>query len=210
MDALKLIPQAFFEFFARLVPGFLAFALWIGLFGGDVHWPHVLGIVMAGGVTTDNTVSAVLVIGLSGCYVAGQLVAPFGKLMQWLTEKFVTKGKSGWTRMKELLKRGEPSAPATKPGPKDPSPPTGDYDWLRAKFPDQGALVGKIRAEYTMFYSLSAIVVTALLARGFGSSPVARLELVILALFAVAFATRGFNTKKTCNETAKKLRTALM
>jgi len=34
MDALKLIPQSFFEFFARLAPGSVAFAFWLGLFNG--------------------------------------------------------------------------------------------------------------------------------------------------------------------------------
>ena len=48
MEALKQIPQAFFEFFARLVPGFVAFGLWLGLFGGADHWQNVLGMVMVG------------------------------------------------------------------------------------------------------------------------------------------------------------------
>lgn len=209
MDALKQIPQAFFEFFARLIPGFVALTLWMGLFGGAGQWPDVLNAVVAGRLTDENIVSVALIMGLSVCYVAGQLIAPFGKLVQRLTEGLVSLVCEVGERLRKKAKLDHTSANTIEHALPASSVRGGDYDWLRAKFPEQGALVAKIRAEYTMFYAVSAIFAAALVAQILRSPPFAAGEIVILLVFAVAWAARGFHVTKTCREAARKLRDAL-
>ena len=54
MEALRLIPQAFFEFFARLVPGAVALVMWMALFGGAGCWQSILEAFAAGRLDESN------------------------------------------------------------------------------------------------------------------------------------------------------------
>ena len=86
MDALKLIPQSFFEFFARLVPGGVAFAIWMTLFDGAYRWPAVLETLAAGRLDKSNVAVFAFFVAISIAYGIGQLVAPFGKAAQRISE----------------------------------------------------------------------------------------------------------------------------
>jgi hypothetical protein len=216
MDALKQIPQVFFEFFARLVPGLVALTLWMALLGGAQLWPNVLNTVAAGRVTNENIVTVFLIVGISVCYVIGQLIAPFGKLMQRITEWFVAliRWVTKWfvvliRWVKHRLREAETKREDGDERPRAKPDRKGDYDWLRANRTDLGALVAKIRAEYTMFYALSAIFSIALAARLYWAPPIDAREILVFLVFIVACAGRGFSVKSTCNDTAKKLRDAL-
>lgn len=186
MEVFKEIPQSFFELFARLVPGLAAFALWLGLFGGAREWARILEAFTAGHLNADNVTVNALFLSLSLAYVAGQLVAPFGKGMQRIAEHV---GK-------------------TKKPPGSAEGKANDYDWLRANRPPLGALVAKIRAEHTMFHSLSAVFVLALAIR-LATGPAGPGAPLILLVLGVACAVRGYAVKKTLDKTARKLRAAI-
>jgi len=212
MEALKQIPQAFFEFFARLVPGFVAFGLWLGLFGGADHWQNVLGMVMVGRWPQTTLSRPLRSLVCRDAMSQDSWSHRSGKLAQRLTEWCARRVHDVRTLITTNPQLGASSSDVSKEPPplKRSSAEIDDYDWLRAKYPDQGALVAKIRAEYTMFYSVSAVVATALFAQVFGSSPIARGRIAILAVFTIVCAARGFSVTKTCQKTAKKLRNALM
>lgn len=133
MELVKLIPQAFFDLFARLVPGLLALVLWFGLFGSPDDWATALQAVTADRLDSDNVVATIAIVGLVGAYTIGQLTAPFGKLLQRFAERLA----------KEMDHE--------KGAKKEPKEELKDYDWLRANHPGSGALAAKIRAESTMF-----------------------------------------------------------
>jgi hypothetical protein len=190
MEALKLIPQAFFEFFARLVPGLIAFSLWLTVLGGAAGWRSFMEALL--GPSQPNSTSAnqtvwVVVAAIAACYVLGQLVAPFGKMLQMVVE-----GIAKRTRWK--------------------LPDKGDaYDYLRANKPDLGALAGKIRAEYTMFYASAAVfIVTGTLKAG-SLLNLSRPDVILggLALLGMACLWRGFEVSKTFIKTSKKLKDGL-
>src|SRR5690349_1365932 len=69
VDSLRHIPQVFFEFFARLLPGFAALILWLWLFGGAAGWRALLDTMVAGKLDANNAVSAAALVGVSGCYL---------------------------------------------------------------------------------------------------------------------------------------------
>jgi len=197
MDALKQIPQAFFEFFARLVPGFVVLTLWMTLFDGMGQWQAALKSLTADLLSEANIVSVILIVGLFACYAAGQLIAPFGKAMQRITEAVVNP-KKAVEKIAGLFPNANDSGEV----------PPGDYDWLRARAPELGSFVAKIRAEYTMFYAVAAIFFASILLRWQMTQPVNGREIIVLALLGVACAWRGYTVTSTCKETAKKLRAA--
>jgi len=225
MDALKLIPQSFFEFFARLVPGGVAFAIWMTLFNGAYRWPAILETLAAGRLDHGNVSTFAFVVALSIAYGLGQLVAPLGKVAQRVSEFLAVPaasiliGPRNWARAvmgKDPVKLPERKKAAVAPVASGADAQAasrkkekgGDYDYLRANASELGALVGKIRSEYTMFYSLTAILAFAAVAylavQPDGLWP----ALPLLLGAAIVCACRGYFVGKTMNETAKKLRTA--
>jgi hypothetical protein len=72
---------------------------------------------------------------------------PLGECIHSLGHRLVHRGKLF------PYQRATPPSPRSKSAEKK----TSDYDWLRANFPEQGVLVAKIRAEYTMFHSFAAV-----------------------------------------------------
>jgi|GEM_PF-4966627 len=269
MDALKQIPQSFFEFFARLVPGAVAFALWLGLFGGGPKWKQALLTVTAGLLRPEDVLPVSLGAATATCYVVGQLAAPFGKVMQRLCENMATvmtrhewlgrailtvqklpagltakdryalrkaaldlaesekKAKQRLERLDEeaalrrewlataleketqtaLAKHGEiPKEPDKSRSQEAPKPK--DYDWLRANAPELGALAAKIRAEHTMFHSISVIFLAAFVVELAQRGAMAPTRLAILFTLGVACAVRGYSVSETFRETSKKLRDA--
>ena len=125
MDALKLIPQLFFDLIARVVPGVVAFML-LALLWPGCDWTLVLETASGGWLDEGNVFAFAFFVPLGAGYVMGHLIAPIGRMMRELTK------------------------------PKPVAEPWRHYDWLRVHRPDAGALAAKIRAEYTMHFSLAA------------------------------------------------------
>ena len=79
------------------------------------------------------------------------------------------------------------------------------YDWLRAHQPAAGALCAKIRAEYTMYYALSA----AFLAVAVMASVSGAFTWALASLLAVPLtAWRGAKIEETFQETTRKFHSA--
>lgn len=207
MDALRLIPQSFFEFFARLVPGGVAFAIWMTLFDGAYRWPAVLQTLAADRLDTDNVWVFAFFVAISIAYGLGQLVAPLGKAAQRVSEFLAVPaariliGPRNWARGV----MGKVPIDLTKRKGGDEA----DYDYLRANAAELGALVAKIRSEHTMFYSLTAVFTIAAMAYLALRPGWLWPTLPLLLAAATACACRGYFVRKTMNETAKKLRNSL-
>ena len=133
MDALRLIPQLFFDLLARVVPG-VVLLLIVAALHTNGGWKDLLNIAAGGRLDPENAFAFAFFIPLGVGFVLGHLIAPIGKTL------------GGWVR---------------HPGFKAP---WREYDWLRMHRPDAGALVAKIRAEYTMHYSLAAAFAIGLVA----------------------------------------------
>jgi hypothetical protein len=125
VDALKLIPQLFFDLIARVVPGIVALFVF-GFLISDCSRSCVVGLNLD--FEAIKTIGSALVFfGLTGAaYVVGHLLAPIGKWLRTATQRKVI--QEPWRK----------------------------YDWLRVHRPDAGALAAKIRAEYSMYFSLAA------------------------------------------------------
>jgi hypothetical protein len=130
VDALKLIPQLFFDLIARIVPGTVVFMLWVWIWPG-ITWAGLLDTVAAKHLNDANVFAFAFFLPLGLGYILGHLVAPLGK---WLRK---------WSARKEIVE------------------PWRHYDWLRMHCPDAGSLAAKIRAEYTMHFSLAAAFLLA-------------------------------------------------
>lgn len=212
MDAIKLIPQSFFDFLARLVPGALALAILLDTVPGGERWRILLETFAAGKLHRDNITVVAVVIATVGAYVAGQLAAPFGKAMQRFAEAIAA----------------IPTPPvASAPSPQAVPPPrmisrighalwppskgmqsegTGDYDWLRVNAPEIGALAAKIRAEQTMFCSMSAVLLAAAIMEIMLHSWSKGAACLCLGL---ACEVRGYTVGRTQKQTSAKLKRAV-
>src|SRR5215813_6122454 len=122
MDALKLVPQLFFDLIARVVPGVVLLVLF-SLITPGMSWETTLNLAAGGKLDKGNAFAFSLFLPLALGYVLGHLIAPLGKLLGRATT-----ANEPWER----------------------------YDYLRVHLPDIGALTAKIRAEYTMHFSLAA------------------------------------------------------
>lgn len=173
MDALKLIPQLFYDVISRVIPGVVALVLIAAALGSD------LGALVAGpfrGAGALSSSALFLGIGVIGAsYIAGQMIAPVSDFH----ERYVV------TR---LVPRDFWFMPGAL-GPASPYPEAlqlfllrelglGDdnrdmaaarfrvalfvwYDWLRVWQVQAGARVEKIRAEYRMFGGVSVAAFAA-------------------------------------------------
>ncbi len=90
MELVKLIPQAFFDFFARLVPGALALAIFLANPYGQNQWRMLLESFAAGKLDKSNLATLAVSAAIMTAYVVGQLAAPFGKAMQRVAETIAT------------------------------------------------------------------------------------------------------------------------
>jgi hypothetical protein len=174
-DALKLIPQGFFDLIARMVPG--AVAIVVAQILRSESWESDLERVFGPSIAASATASVTLFLGAA--YISGQLISPLAKLMQRVGER----------RM-------------FKPKPKSPS---GAYDWLRTHQAEAGgAHSAKIRGEFTMHNGLAVVLIAAAALYPFGvpdwSWPVQAALVVGAALAAI----RGRTTRDTFHETVTK------
>jgi len=209
MDALKIVPQAFFDAIARVVPGFVALFL--------LAWfePHAwaaltdIQVRMLGGKAPDWS----FLFLLGAAYTVGHLMTPGTKLVQRITERYpkvkpkakeniklnpgdtqVADAKVAWWRSWTSLN--------TKKEAKGLKPNSEHYDWLRVNSLDAAGLAAKLRAEFTMYNSLAFTFVSfaAWLCLAH-RAPVLGLFLVLLGIF---MASRGRETQETMRDCVER------
>ena len=187
MEFGKLVPQIFFDILTRFVPGAVLLCSWIVFLGQD-DWRRLLNSLLGGNLHGDNAlpVSMLAVAFLS--FLLGYLLAPFTRGVQRLNEAppLVTR---------VTRRRWFANDPDAEPR----------YDWLRAHRPAAGALCAKIRAEYTMYYALSAaFLAVAVMASVSGAFAWALASLLTVPLTA----WRGAKIEETFQETTRKFHSA--
>jgi hypothetical protein len=216
MEALKIIPQVFFDIIARVVPGCTAIVAWLLLL--QKTWELSMSGLFGTSFAKDSTTLSFLIF-LGAGYVAGELISPLAKGMQRINKNIPfslkeykelksrrdKKREEEEQEKTELQKVKVPSgtehANASK---KTFSEEDLSYDRLRLQHPEVGALCAKIRAEFTMHNALA--VVFGFSAVGYPFSPLPFHWLVFIVLVALTWLTafRGKSTNKTFNETKAK------
>ncbi len=210
MEALKLVPQIFFDLIARVVPG--AVALLIVNLEVPGCWSSLLGSLSANQLDSDNATVFVFMTLLGLAYIIGQIVAPLGKLL----EKIGPQIKSLAYLFAEGVDPKRPVISAFREELGNPAAYDSScekviwywYDWLRLHASDAGALTAKIRAEYGMYYGLSAVFVLGAIGnliteRSLGSVPWPWVIFTLIVLAVLMF-IRGRDTdmtfrKSVCN-----------
>jgi len=203
MDALKLVPQLFFDAIGRVVPGAVAFVLWI-LGDPDASWRWKTFLQNAQGLDSKAAPSALLVAStlLLGSYVVGHLISPLTKAIQRLGERITE-----WERKRKIEKEKRSAKKENRvytPPPDGGGPSRSQmYEWLRTHAPEAGAHCAKLRAEFTMYNSLSAVFLLAIFGHWY-LTPVAQASaLTLLTIAALGMAERGRDGVKTFEDAVK-------
>ncbi len=198
MEVFKLIPQIFFDIIARVVPGVVAMLLLHLEFPG--FWRSLLEGISANQLDSNNAAvfSFLTLLGLS--YLGGQIVAPLGILLEntgqsketlaYLFAEDVDLKRPIISALREEL--GNPSAYCKS----HEKVIWYWYDWLRVHAADAGALTAKLRAEYSMYYSLSVVLALAAIGESISGGPIS-LAVLILTVLAVLMAKAGRVTNWT-------------
>ena len=187
MEFGKLIPQMLFDILTRFVPGVVLLCGWIVFLGQD-DWRRLLDALLGGNLHDDNALPVSMLAVLFLSFLLGYLLAPFTRGMQRLIEAPPLIAKV--TRRRWFT--NDPDAEAR-------------FDWLRAHEPAAGALCAKIRAEYTMYYALSA----ALLAIAVMALVSGALAWALASLLAVPVtAWGGAKIEETFQDTTRKFHSA--
>ena len=200
MDALKVVPQLFFDLIGRIVPGFLAMLLGLLVYyqtGHDIAWKELS--------ETSFWVLSIL------AFIIGHLVSPLTKFIQRKNEYF------SWLKSDDKDdkcpddKKEEKVDKCTKK--KKDKIISQKYNWLRLEKTDAGGLCAKLRAEFTMYNSFSAIfliftiieLIYGIVNFNLGNSDFTfwAMGAVFLCLFAL-MAARGYEGKDTFDKDVKK------
>lgn len=169
MEPLKIVPQAFYDLIARVVPGAFAIFSWFNLFDpGWQGWHMVLNGVLGRiddgkGYPTIFTALAFLFLS----YVVGHLITPLVKRAQGLGRR--SQGLFARLGLVDSFER--------------PANQSSDYDMLRLISAEAGAVAGKLRAEYTMYYGLAVVFLASALALPFSSFPLWLAPILVIASF---------------------------
>jgi hypothetical protein len=153
MEPFKIVPQAFYDLIARVVPGAFAIFSYFNLFDPEwVGWHRLINGVLGRaedgrGYPTIFTALAFLFLS----YVVGHLISPLVKRAQDLGHRS--------QRLFAGLRLVDPFA--------KPAGQAADYDLLRVVSPEAGAVCGKLRAEYTMYYGLAVVFLASAFAYPF-------------------------------------------
>jgi len=167
MDALKTVPQLFFDAIARVVPGLTAVLLYFGFF--DRNWSHWRWFAEGTLARKDDYPQGFVILSLLvGAYTCGQFVSPLAKQLEKITDDLSKRRNAG-----DL------------------------YNWIRLHQADVGALCAKIRAEYVMFNSLAIIFVSFAAALLLRPELVSLGWLFVLPTAGLIMGYRGFDTKTT-------------
>jgi hypothetical protein len=186
MDALKAIPQLFFDVFARIIPGLVALVVLHG--NGIMRWDRVLSLLAGEQLRDSNAFGFAVLAALTGAFVIGHLLSPIAKALE-----------AAATFYSEIFREGLNDAfkdSAFKPR-KGVEIDWVKYDWLRVKKPDAGALAVRIRAEYTMYFSLSAVFLAAVLGPDFNSIHFVIPWRFVFVAAALVLMMRAHQTKQT-------------
>jgi hypothetical protein len=187
MEFGKLVPQILFDILSRFVPGAVLLCSWIVFLGQD-DWRRLLDSLLGGNLHDDNALPVSMLAVLFVSFLLGYLLAPFTGAMQRLNEAPPLVAKVTRSRWFANDPDAEPR-----------------YDWLRVHQPAAGALCAKIRAEYTMYYALSAaFVAVAVMASVSGAFAWALASLLAVPLTA----WRGAKIEETFQETTRKFHSA--
>ncbi len=213
MDAIKLIPQLFYDVISRVIPGVVALVLVAAAMGSD------LGALVVGpfrGAPALQQSALFLGIGLIGAsYIAGAMISPVSDFY----ERYVVGGllpRSFWLLPGALAPGSHYPAPMQRfllreLGLTEESRALAAarfrgalfvwYDWLRVWQPQTGSRVEKIRAEYRMFGgvavgALAATLIHVARAAAFGATlqPLFAGLGLLLFLFASWGMARMFRT----------------
>ncbi len=185
MDALKILPQAFFDLIARVVPGLVALLL-LAWFEPST-WDAIT--TTFGRLTGKTGTELSLWLLLGAAYVVGHLLSPVTKSVQWITERYPRVEGEGDKKKRFWLRVN------TKSELKKFKPDSSKYDWLRVHWPDAGGLSAKLRAEFTLYNTLSAIFF--LFAVWVGARYRWAGSVAVLLLFSIMMAARGRETEDT-------------
>jgi hypothetical protein len=174
MEILKIIPQAFFDLIARVIPGAVAIVAYLWLF--DKTWEASVTYIMGQAIGKAGAGVSIFVF-LGSAFVMGELLSPAAKLVQRFGELKLFKPKE-----KEK----------------------GSYDYLRLKHPYAGSICAKIRAEFTMHNGLAVVFALSAAWYPFSMVRGRWYVFCILIFIAVIEAIRGRTTRDTFNETVRK------
>src|SRR5437867_5916606 len=176
MDVLKLVPQVFFDLIARAVPGaFLLICLQAS--ANKRMMPTLLALAAPNAKLQESALVWAIVVG-SAVFATGHMMAP---AVRFLESPPVATSVDIWARMVNKL------LPFRTRHQRLPKERWEQYDWLRLERPETGALVVRIRAEYTMYggFAVALLLTTAvLLARVLAENALSRgdrLELFLVA-----------------------------
>ena len=199
MEALKLVPQLFFDAIARVVPGLTAMFLY-SHFCGWSRWHQFVEGALRGKSGEGFPLSFVISFLLVGGYIAGHLISPFTKLIQRLGEALPEKWWQSlfdWEALKEEEEKFKKKASV-------------NYDWLRLDRPEVGALCAKIRAEFEMYNGLCVVFLGYALAVVVKYVPDTAIlttrvpDAAVLTLAALAMGGRGRATNMTFQKAVNK------
>jgi hypothetical protein len=200
MDALKIVPQAFFDAIARVFPGLLALFL-IAWFepGAWCTVSDALNRLLGNG---SDTLSPFALIFMA--FAIGHLMSPGTKLVQYVAEKYPkippkeedhgSKTLFGVLKTAYKCLKGFNSEEEIKDKLK---PISERYDWLRVHSPEGGSLSAKLRAEFTMYNSLAFVFFTVSVRLFFTFRMSDYLIPVLLLGLGLLMAMRGRETQTT-------------
>lgn len=195
-----LIPQVFFDLYARYIPGLVLLGAWILLLGQE-SWRFLLNAVLGGQLDSTNALPIATLTLLFVPLVIGYVMAPLAKLVQrgnehgwWLLRSrpsrsvYEESGKRWWQPKDWWVLKDEGAGEG--------------YDYLRADHPKTGAYVAKIRAEFTMHNALAVAFAAIAVVSWRASEP----WWVLASLIAAPLmAHRGAKTEGTFHKTTRKL-----
>lgn len=172
MDAIKLVPQLFYDLISRIIPGFTSLFFFTLATGKQVG--ELPALIFKDSNTLQNSIFFLLLVALLASYLIGQIIA---LLSDSYEEIFLKRVFSKYFNLLEHLISPDSQYPKEektilineiKPDDKDKKIIQEKiwiwYDWIRVKNPEAGARCAKVRAEYRMHAGISVVMIfTALL-----------------------------------------------
>jgi ABC-type multidrug transport system fused ATPase/permease subunit len=223
METLKLIPQVFFDLFARVVPGCVGIISFLTLF--RVNW-QLLITYLFGPVFAQESTTLSFLIFIGAGFVVGELLSPAAKMVQRINEMKIPATIRKYRKLrkrcsrffkilfnkrfrKEFIKLIHNKSLIKKTSKEYQKEKKYDerklrYDRLRLEKPDVGALCAKIRGEFTMHNSLSVVFGINSLYYPFSTLTFNWHILALLLLLTFLTAYRGRTTNQTFNDTVAK------
>lgn len=201
MDALKLIPQLFYDLISRVFPGSVAIVLLTA--STDLKLGKLITDPWEGATAIQESAFMLGFGFVVAAYLVGQIISPisdfieqnlikrlFPSYFQVLQLGLSSKGTYSPSMRKVLLKElgseREDDASQITPGQYQKAVFVW-YDWLRVNFQEAGANAAKIRAEYRMHSQNTVVFIATLMTHLiWTSTQQADLKLALIILTATA------------------------